>query len=71
VLPRTTELVAVGAAALAAGAAGAGDPVAVAAGWRTGEGETLPPVAPDRDTLDRIAAVLDRATALLTTQGHR
>ncbi|WOI60108.1 xylulokinase [Streptomyces fradiae] len=71
VLPRTTELVAVGAAALAAGAAGGGDPVAVAAGWRTGEGETLPPVAPDRATLDRISAVLDRATALLTTQGHR
>ncbi|CAL9373229.1 xylulokinase [Streptomyces sp. enrichment culture] len=71
VIPRTTELVAVGAAALAAGAAGGGDPVAVAAGWRTGEGETLPPVSADRETLDRIAAVLDRATALLTTQGHR
>ncbi|MFF8386755.1 xylulokinase [Streptomyces kanasensis] len=71
VLPRTTELVAVGAAALAAGAATGDDPVAVATAWGTGGGETLPPVAPDRDTLDRIASVLDRATPLLTTQGHR
>ncbi|WP_149180564.1 xylulokinase [Streptomyces sp. TRM49041] len=72
VLPRTTELVALGAAALAASAATGDDPVALAGVWRTGEGETLPPVEPDRATLDRIAAVLDRATpALLTTQGHR
>ncbi|WP_228981687.1 xylulokinase [Streptomyces sp. DH12] len=71
VLPRGSELVALGAAALAAGAATGDDPVALAAAWDAGGGETLPPVAPDRDTLDRIASALDRATPLLTTQGHR
>ncbi|MGA4959718.1 xylulokinase [Streptomyces lavendulocolor] len=58
VLPRTAELVALGAAALAAGAATGEDPVAVATGWGGGAGVTLPAVARDRAAWDRIAAVL-------------
>ncbi|MGI5483666.1 xylulokinase [Streptomyces lavendofoliae] len=58
VLPRTAELVALGAAALAAGAASGEDAVAVAAAWGGGEGETLPPLERDRAAWDRIAAVL-------------
>jgi xylulokinase len=57
-LPRTTELVAVGAAALAAGAVTGEDPVAVATAWGSGTGEALPPVERDRATWDRIAAAL-------------
>ncbi len=70
--PRSTELVALGAAALAAGAATGGDPVAIATAWGAGGGETLPPVRRDHAASARIAAVLDRAApALLTPQGHR
>ncbi|MDN3293576.1 xylulokinase [Streptomyces ficellus] len=58
VLPRTTELVALGAAALAAGAATGEDAVAVATAWGGGDGETLPPLARDQAAWDRIAAVL-------------
>ncbi|MGI5354307.1 xylulokinase [Streptomyces sp. CA-252508] len=58
VLPRTAELVALGAAALAVGAATGEDPVAVASGWGGGAGVTLPAVARDRAAWDRIAAVL-------------
>ncbi|QGV81466.1 xylulokinase [Streptomyces ficellus] len=58
VLPRTAELVAVGAAALAVGAATGEDPVAVAVSWGTGGDETLPPVVRDRETWERIEAVL-------------
>ncbi|MER7110384.1 xylulokinase [Streptomyces sp. NPDC000229] len=58
VLPRTAELVAVGAAALAAGAVTGEDPVAVATAWGGGEGRTLPPVERDRAAWDRIAAAL-------------
>lgn len=67
VLPRTTELVAVGAAALAASAATGEDPVAVATAWGAGEGETLPPVARDLAAWERIAGVLDRAAATVLT----
>ncbi|MET9804177.1 xylulokinase [Streptomyces sp. NPDC006368] len=66
VLPRTTELVALGAAALAAGAVTGDDPVALATAWRTGEGATLPPVERDHGTWDRIAAVLDTYISLGT-----
>ncbi|GAA4926346.1 xylulokinase [Streptomyces coeruleoprunus] len=72
VLPRSTELVALGAAALAAGAAAGDDPVGIATAWGTGDGETLPPAHQDHAAAARIASVLDRAApALLTTQGHR
>ncbi|MFG3498385.1 xylulokinase [Streptomyces sp. NPDC047928] len=72
VLPRGTELVALGAAALAAAAVTGDDPVDLATAWRTGEGETLPPVHQDHSATARIEAVLDRAApALLTTLGHR
>ncbi|MEU8620694.1 xylulokinase [Streptomyces sp. NPDC048623] len=66
VRPAATELVALGAAALAAAAATGADPVALASEWGTGEGEVLPPVPRDTATWDRIAGVLDRAEPLLT-----
>ncbi|MDT9686859.1 xylulokinase [Streptomyces sp. P9(2023)] len=65
VVPAATELVALGAAALAASAATGEDPVGLAAAWGTGEGETLPAVARDEETWNRIASVLDRATPSL------
>ncbi|MFD8010639.1 xylulokinase [Streptomyces sp. NPDC058955] len=61
VLPAATELVALGAAALAAGAATAEDPVALATAWGTGAGETLPAVARDEETWGRIEGVLGAA----------
>ena len=61
VVPAETELVALGAAALAAGAAGGGDPVALADAWGTGRGTVLPALPRDLGTWDRIAAVLDGA----------
>ncbi|MBZ4018479.1 xylulokinase [Streptomyces purpurogeneiscleroticus] len=65
IVPHHTELVALGAAALAAGAATGADPVGLAAGWGTGEGEPLPALPRDRAAWDRIEAVLDRATPSL------
>ncbi|MET8507482.1 xylulokinase [Streptomyces sp. NPDC004787] len=65
VVPAATELVALGAAALAAAAATGDDPVARARAWGAGEGETLPPLPRDTATWDRIARVLDRADPLL------
>ncbi|WP_370409410.1 xylulokinase [Streptomyces fradiae] len=65
VVPTATELVALGAAALAAAAATGADPVALAREWGTGEGETLPPVPRDTATWERIDGVLDRAHPLL------
>lgn len=68
ILPDSGELVALGAAALAAGAATGRDPVALATDWGTGEGRVLPAVPRDTATWDRVTSVLDRATpALLTT----
>ncbi|MFE6976150.1 xylulokinase [Streptomyces sp. NPDC057682] len=69
VLPAAGELVALGAAALAAGAATGRDPVALAVEWGTGEGRELPAVPRDTTTWDRVTSVLDRAApALLTTR---
>ncbi|MEU6059457.1 xylulokinase [Streptomyces sp. NPDC047097] len=65
VLPRGTELVALGAAALAAGAAGGGDPVALAADWGFGEGRALDPVPRDEEAWQRIEAVLAGYAGLL------
>ncbi|MFD4377160.1 xylulokinase [Streptomyces sp. NPDC059202] len=58
VVPAETELVALGAAALAAGAATGEDAVSVATGWGTGAGETLPAVERDEETWGRIEGVL-------------
>ncbi|MFF2774276.1 xylulokinase [Streptomyces sp. NPDC058052] len=65
VVPAAGELVALGAAALAAAAATGEDPVAVATAWGTGEGDTLPPVARDEETWHRIESVLTAATPAL------
>lgn len=62
IVPESTELVALGAAALAAAAATGGDPVALAAGWGTGADRRLAAVPRDTATWDRIVQVLDRAT---------
>ncbi|MEW1690110.1 xylulokinase [Streptomyces sp. NPDC091265] len=68
VLPDAAELVALGAAALAAGAATGRDPVALATRWGTGRGRELPAVPRDTATWNRVTSVLDRAApALLTT----
>ncbi|MEU1367981.1 xylulokinase [Streptomyces sp. NPDC005803] len=65
ILPDSAELVALGAAALAAGAATGRDPVALATEWGTGEGRELPAVPRDTATWDRVASVLDRAAPAL------
>ncbi|MEU7510583.1 FGGY family carbohydrate kinase [Streptomyces sp. NPDC042898] len=65
VVPAAEELVALGAAALAAGAVTGEDPVALATAWGTGEGEALPPLARDTETWDRIAGVLTAASPAL------
>lgn len=65
ILPRATELVALGAAALAAAAVSGADPVATAGAWGTGEGAALEPVARDTAAWERIASVLDRAAPVL------
>ncbi|MFE7135214.1 xylulokinase [Streptomyces sp. NPDC057638] len=70
-LPRTAEPVAVGAAALAASAAGEGDAVALARAWERTREEAaggvreLPAVERDRETWERVSGVLDRATPAL------
>ncbi|WP_167162123.1 xylulokinase [Streptomyces sp. MBT27] len=61
VLPTGTELVALGAAALAASAASGDDPVALAQEWGAGRGTELPPVERDLAAWERIGSVLDRA----------
>ncbi|MGW8724569.1 xylulokinase [Streptomyces sp. NPDC055808] len=65
VLPTGTELVAVGAAALAASAATGADPVTLARDWGAGRGRELPPVERDMEAWDRISGVLDRAAPAL------
>ncbi|WP_282692618.1 xylulokinase [Streptomyces sp. CC208A] len=62
VVPAADELVALGAAALAAGAATGEDPVAVATAWGTGTGRTLEAVPRDEETWRRIEGVLTVAT---------
>ncbi|MFF9850524.1 xylulokinase [Streptomyces litmocidini] len=65
VVPAADELVALGAAALAAGAVTGSDPVALTTAWGTGAGALLPPVPRDEETWDRIATVLAAATPTL------
>ncbi|MFF3393877.1 xylulokinase [Streptomyces sp. NPDC002669] len=65
IVPGGGELVATGAAALAASAAGGADPVTIATGWGTGEDVRLPAVPRDSATWDRIGSVLERAATPL------
>ncbi|MEV0964766.1 xylulokinase [Streptomyces sp. NPDC049910] len=62
-IPESGELVALGAAALAAGAATGRDPVAVATAWGTARGRELPAVPRDEDARRRIEGVLGDVTA--------
>ncbi|MFC9428253.1 xylulokinase [Streptomyces sp. NPDC056987] len=65
IVPADGELVALGAAALAAGAATGEDPVAVATSWTSGGGTELEPVERDMETWERVGAVLDKAASSL------
>ncbi|CAM2746147.1 MULTISPECIES: xylulokinase [Streptomyces] len=64
-VPAAGELVALGAAAQAAGLLLGEDPAAVARRWRTAEGPSYEPVARDEEALDRLSAALDGAQPLL------
>jgi xylulokinase len=64
-IPESGELVALGAAALAAGAATGEDPVAVADSWQGTSGAELPPVERDTETWERVCGVLEGAAPTL------
>ncbi|EFL04027.1 xylulose kinase, partial [Streptomyces sp. SPB78] len=64
-VPEAKELVALGAAAQAAGLLTGEDPAAVARRWDTARGTLLDPVAKDHETLARISGVLSDAAPLL------
>lgn len=64
-VPLAQELVAIGAAAQAAGVLTGEDPAAIARRWGTAEGPVLDPVERDEETLSRISGVLSDAAALL------
>ncbi|MYV43800.1 xylulokinase [Streptomyces sp. SID1328] len=64
-VPEAKELVALGAAAQAAGLLTGEDPAAVARRWNTTEGRVLDAVERDEEALDRIAGVLSDASPLL------
>ncbi|MFJ6525564.1 xylulokinase [Streptomyces longwoodensis] len=64
-VPEARELVALGAAAQAAGLLTGEDPAAVARRWGTARGPVLEPVERDGATMDRISGVLSDAAALL------
>ncbi|MFJ3498283.1 xylulokinase [Streptomyces sp. NPDC086091] len=64
-IPEAQELVALGAAAQAAGLLTGEDPAAVARRWQTARGPVLDAVERDRAALDRIAGVLSDASPLL------
>ncbi|MFH9042232.1 xylulokinase [Streptomyces sp. NPDC017966] len=71
-VPRAKELVALGAAAQAAGLLTGEDPAAVARRWDTAAGPVLEAVERDEETLARLAGVLSDAAPLLdrgTTTG--
>ncbi|MDI3422062.1 xylulokinase [Streptomyces luteolus] len=69
-VPEARELVALGAAAQAAGLLTGEDPAAVARRWGTARGTLLEPVRRDEETLERLAAVLDGAGPLLGAPGR-
>jgi xylulokinase len=60
-IPSSGELVALGAAALAAAAATGQDAVALAAGWGAGSGTSLPAVERDVETWERVSAAVEGA----------
>ncbi|MFD4974472.1 xylulokinase [Streptomyces sp. NPDC058424] len=64
-IPEARELVALGAAAQAAGLLTGEDPAAVACRWRTADGPVLEAVERDEATLNRISGVLSDAAPLL------
>ncbi|MBQ0826690.1 xylulokinase [Streptomyces tagetis] len=64
-IPQARELVALGAAAQAAGLLTGEDPAAVARRWDTAAGPVLDPVERDEAALDRIAGVLSDAAPLV------
>ncbi|GED88559.1 xylulokinase [Streptomyces sp. 6-11-2] len=64
-IPEARELVALGAAAQAAGLLTGEDPAAVARRWRTADGPVLEAVDRDEATLNRISGVLSDAAPLL------
>lgn len=64
-VPQAKELVALGAAAQAAGLLTGEDPAAVARRWGTAEGPVLDAVERDEETLSRLAGVLSDAAPLL------
>ncbi|MFC8832776.1 xylulokinase [Streptomyces griseoincarnatus] len=64
-VPEAKELVALGAAAQAAGLLTGEDPAAVARRWGTAEGPVLDAVERDEETLSRLAGVLSDAAPLL------
>ncbi|MDT3727468.1 xylulokinase [Streptomyces sp. DSM 41972] len=64
-VPEAKELVALGAAAQAAGLVTGEDPAAVARRWGTAEGPVLDAVERDEETLSRLAGVLSDAAPLL------
>lgn len=65
IVPEAGELVALGAAALAASAATGDDAVAISTAWGTGSGRELASVERDMDTWNRVTSVLGRATPAL------
>ncbi|MEV4290733.1 xylulokinase [Nonomuraea bangladeshensis] len=64
-VPEARELVALGAAAQAAGLLLGADPAAVALGWATAEGTLYEPVQRDDEASHRISAVMSGAEGLL------
>lgn len=69
-IPEAKELVALGAAAQAAGLLTGEDPAAVARRWNTARGPVLEAVERDQATLARIAGVLSDAAPLLERSTH-
>ncbi|MFI5755105.1 xylulokinase [Streptomyces sp. NPDC051569] len=65
IIPESGELVALGAAALAASAATGEDAVAIATSWQSGQGPELPAVERDVETWERVSSVLDKAAPSL------
>ncbi|MGX1880809.1 xylulokinase [Streptomyces sp. NPDC055287] len=61
-IPDAEELVALGAAALAAGAASGRDAVALATDWGAGDGTEVPPLERDLATWDRVTSAIDALT---------
>lgn len=70
-MPEAKELVALGAAAQAAGLLTGEDPAAVARRWGTAHGPVLDAVDRDEETLARIAGVLSDAAPLLEREPNK